>query len=247
MLEGEFLEAKILSERIATEVEQPRFYREKGREVELSRAFFEGSDMVVAALRIVEDRADRFGHGISHVRKVAVDAGALILIEAGEDEPAESVERLILLVQLASVLHDIKRTEPEHAERGAEEADILLKEFKLGDRERRAVVQAIRNHEAFKADEPLDEPSLQVLSDALYDADKFRWGPDNFTETVWMMVAPMHVPLSALMDHFLPSLEGIERIKTTFRTSAGREYGPDFIERGLEIGRRVYEELTEDD
>jgi HD superfamily phosphohydrolase YqeK len=244
LLEGEYLDAKNLSDRIAAEVEQPRFYQEKGNEVESSREFYESNDMVQRALRIVEDRADTFGHGLSHVCKVAVDAGALILIEADENESAGDVERLVLLAQLAGVLHDIKRMEPEHALRGAEEAEIILREFELEDEERRAIVQAIRNHEAFKPAQPLDDPSLQVLSDALYDADKFRWGPDNFTETVWMMVAPMNVPLDSLLDYFLPSLDGIERIAGTFRTRTGREYGPDFIVRGLEIGQRLYQELA---
>jgi hypothetical protein len=246
LLEGEYLEAKMLSDRIAAEMEQPRFYLERGNEVESSRAFFENNEMVQQAMRIVEDRADAFGHGLSHVRKVAVDAGALILIEADEKEPAEDVERLMLLAHLAGVLHDIKRMEPEHARRGAEEAEMILREFDLEDKERRAIVQAIGNHEAFKPAQPLDDPTLQVLSDALYDADKFRWGPDNFTETVWMMVAPMNVPLSSLMDHYMPSLKGIERITDTFRTRTGREYGPDFIVRGLEIGQKIYEELAGD-
>ena len=30
------------------------------------------------------------------------------------------------------------------------------------------------------------------------------------------------------------------------RPPQGREYGPDFIDRGLTIGRRLYEELTAD-
>ena len=246
MLEGEYLEAKNLSDRIAAEVDQPRFYRERSNEVESSREFFENSEMVQEALRIVEDRADTFGHGLSHVRKVAVDAGALIMIEAEEDEPAVDVERLMLLAHLAGVLHDIKRMEPEHAVKGAEEAEIILRDFDLEEKERRAIVQAIRNHEAFKPAQPLEEPSLQVLSDALYDADKFRWGPDNFTETVWMMVSPLNVPLSSLLDYFLPSLDGIERVAGTFRTRTGREYGPDFIVRGLEIGQRIYRELAGD-
>ena len=152
----------------------------------------------------------------------------------------------MLLAHLAGVLHDIKRMEPEHARRGAEEAEAILQEFELEEKERKAIVQAIRNHEAFKPAEPLEEPSLQVLSDALYDADKFRWGPDNFTETVWMMVAPMNVPLDSLLDYFMPSLDGIERIAGTFRTRTGREYGPDFIVRGLEIGQRIYQELAGD-
>lgn len=243
LLKGEYLEAKRLSESIAEELGPPRFYLEKRKEVDASRLIFESHPMILSALEIVRERADRFGHGLEHVRKVAVDAGALMLIES-EISGREELERKVLLAHIAGVLHDIKREEPDHARRGAEEAEILLEGFELEGFERRAVVQAIRNHEAFKPTEPLDEPSLQLLSDALYDADKFRWGPDNFTETVWRMVAPMNVPLSALMDHFQPSMDGIDRIKDTFRTLTGREYGPDFIGLGLEIGNRLYAELS---
>lgn len=244
MLEGEYLKAQKLSERIASEVEAPRFYVDKVDEIEASRIIFEGHPMTQACLAIVEARADRFGHGLSHVRKVAVDAGALVIIEMGESEPQEVRNRTLLLTHLAGVLHDIKREEPDHAQRGADEAQAILADFDIEERERMAIVQAIRNHEAFKPAMPLDDNSLQILSDTLYDADKFRWGPDNFTETVWMMLAPAKVPLALLMDHFIPSLEGIERITETFRTPTGREYGPDFIARGLEIGRRLYWELS---
>lgn len=243
MLEGEYLEAQRVSERIASEVLQPRFYADKADEVDASRLAFEEHPMVRKALAVVEAGADSFGHGLTHVRKVAIDAGALVMIEGDEGAPAAERERALLLVHLAGVLHDIKRMEPEHAQRGADEAASILTGFDLEEREREAIAQAIRNHEAFKPATPMGEPCMQLLSDALYDADKFRWGPDNFTETLWMMVAPMKVPLGDLLDHYRPSLEGIVRIKDTFRTRTGREYGPDFIDKGLEIGERVYLEL----
>ena len=244
MLEGEYLEARRLSERIASETEPPRFYRDKKREVEASRRVFESHPAVRAGLLVVEERGDLLGHGLSHVRKVAVDAGALVLIEMDRGTPEAKRRRVLLLAHLAGVLHDIRREQPEHAQRSADEAEVILKGFELEERERRAIVQSIRNHEAFKPALPLEDPCMQLLSDALYDADKFRWGPDNFTETVWMMVAPFKVPMAALLRHFGPSLEGIVRIKDTFRTETGREYGPDFIARGLEIGERLYRELA---
>jgi hypothetical protein len=244
LLEGDYLEAQKLSERIAAEMEPPLFYVDKKDEVETSRVIFETHPMVQACMDIVKERADRFGHGLSHVRKVAVDAGALVIIEMDEGRPEEARSRMLLLSHIAGVLHDIRRLEPDHAQRGAEEAALVLRNFDLEDREREAVVQAIRNHEAFKPAEPLQDPSMQILSDALYDADKFRWGPDNFTETVWMMVAPTRVPLDLLMEHFAPSMKGIERITGTFRTSTGREYGPDFIAKGLEIGEKLCTELA---
>ncbi|MDD5667298.1 MAG: hypothetical protein PHS26_08325 [Actinomycetota bacterium] len=243
LLEGEYLEAQRLCEDIASGMEPPRFYADKGAEVEESRAAFESEPDVRRALAVVEEKGDVLGHGLSHVRKVAIDAGAIVLIEMAGDGHEET-RRMLLLAHLAGVLHDIRREQPEHAQRGADEAEIVLEEFDLRDGEKAAIVQAIRNHEAFKPDVPLCDPSLQLLSDALYDADKFRWGPDNFTETVWMMVAPTGVPMAALLGHFGTSIEGIERISDTFRTATGREYGPDFIAKGLLIGERLYEELA---
>ncbi len=86
--------------------------------------------------------------------------------------------------------------------------------------------------------------TAQLLSDALYDADKFRWGPDNFTETLWAMIAHRGIPLQALLPRLLPGIEGIGKIRDSFRTPTGREYGPDFIDRGLTIGRRLHAALT---
>ena len=245
MLEEKYLEARRLAEDIAAKSDPPLFYLHKKNEVGASRKIFDSHPMVRRSLRLIEKGEDSLGHGLSHVSKVAVDAGALVMIERGGSGPGQNVERMVLLAHLAGVLHDIKREEPEHAERGAEEANRILKDFHLTETECKAIVQAIRNHEAFKPPQPLDEPSLQIVSDALYDADKFRWGPDNFTETVWMMVATMKVPYATLLKRFLPGLKGIERISETFRTSTGKKYGPDFIARGLDIGRQLYGELQE--
>lgn len=245
LLPAEYREAKELSARIAVEVGEPLFYRERKEELELSRRLLRSHSLAMKGMEVVREKADSWGHGISHVEKVAVDAGALVIIELSGSRDGAEVRRVVGLVHLAAVLHDIKRQEPDHAERGAEEADRFLREMGLGEGERRAVVQAIRNHEAFKPCRPLDDPSLQILSDALYDADKFRWGPDNFTETVWSMVAPLGVPLAVLLAGFRPGMDGIRKIAGTFRTPTGREYGPDFIARGLEIGERLYAELSE--
>lgn len=244
MLPEEYREAKELSLRIAMEVDPPRFYTDKRKEVEESRLALERHPLCREVLALVEGRGDRLGHGISHVRKVAVDAGALVLIETDFAVGGERRKRYLLLAHLAGLLHDIRREEPDHARKGAEEAEGILRDFRLPVGERRAVVQSIRNHEAFKPEIPLEDPALQILSDALYDADKFRWGPDNFTDTLWSMVASLDIPIAALLRNFRPGLLGIKRIAETFRTPTGREYGPDFIARGLEIGERLYRELA---
>ncbi len=234
--------ARSVSEEIAATVLPPLFYRERAAEVGESRLRFERDTLVQDCLRLVGERYDRLGHGLDHVRKVAVDAGAVIIIEAA-GRPDGEVRGLVRLAHLAGTLHDVKREESDHARRGAEEAAGILFQRGLEAWEIEAVAAAIRNHEAFRETEALEEPACRLLSDSLYDADKFRWGPDNFISTVWSMAAPFDISLAVLLDHFLPSMGGIERIKSTFRTGTGRRYGPDFIDRGLDIGMRIYRRL----
>jgi hypothetical protein len=239
----EYIRAIDLSRKIAAEVGTPRFYLEKKREVALSRELFTADPLVKEGIRIVEERGDCYGHGLTHVRKVAIDAGALILIEEGGGFPGDRMLRIVLLAHLAGLFHDIRRAEKDHADRGADEVVKLLTSFPIRDDECAEIAGAIRNHEAFRP--PPDAGSAEhLLSDTLYDADKFRWGPDNFTETLWAMIIPRGIPLRTLLPRFLSGIEGIRKVRESFRTATGREYGPDFIDRGLTIGRRLYEELT---
>jgi hypothetical protein len=240
----EYRRAMELSRRIAAEVGTPRFYLEKKQEVALSRELFAAEPLVAECVRLAEERGDCLGHGLTHVRKVAIDVGALILIEEGSGPLGERVRHLVLLAHLAGLLHDIRREDKDHAERGADEAAKLLKKFPIPEEECAGIAGAIRNHEAFRPFWSGAGPTERLLSDALYDADKFRWGPDNFTETLWAMIIPRNIPLRLLLPRFLPGLEGIRKIRESFRTTTGREYGPDFIDRGLAIGHRLYEELS---
>ncbi len=249
MPDHEYRRAIDLSRTIAAEVGTPRFYLEREREVALSRELFADEPLSAAGLRIVAELGACPGHGLIHVEKVAVDSGALILIEEGVTEPDARVRRLVLLAHLAGIFHDICRGQRDHAVRGAEEVKTLLPAFSLHDGECTDITDAIRNHEAFR---PPPNPTARAsqipasrrLSDVLYDADKFRWGPDNFTETLWAMVLPREVPLKALLPRLLPGLEGIRQIRDSFRTPTGRVYGPDFIDRGLKIGKRLHDALT---
>jgi len=106
-------------------------------------------------------------------------------------------------------------------------------------------VQAIANHEAFVEPKRIYSPVGQMISDALYDADKFRWGPDNFTHTLWRMLRSSRAPIAPLIRRFPKGLEGISGIKETFRTETGKIYGPEFIELGLKIGEKIYRFLGE--
>lgn len=240
----EYREAREIARRITREVGEPLFYGLQGACVDESASLFKGDPLVRKAVAEMESRPDRIGHGLNHATKVAVDAGAIILVERGAMDAPEKVRRLVTLAHVAGVLHDIRREEKEHARLGAEEARRILEDYDLRDGEQDAIVSAIANHEAFRPSQPVSDADGQLLSDALYDADKFRWGPDNFSDMLWDMVSRRDVPLSALLGRFLKGLEGVGRIRETFRSETGRRYGPDFIDRGMEIGRRLYGELT---
>ncbi|MDH3877881.1 MAG: hypothetical protein OET18_08575, partial [Desulfobacterales bacterium] len=100
---------------------------------------------------------------------------------------------------------------------------------------------AIQNHEAFKAPVDANSPEGELISNCLYDADKFRWGPDNFHDTLWDMVSYFNPPLTKFMDGYPQGMEKIESIKTTFRTATGQKYGPQFIDLGLSIGQELFD------
>jgi len=242
----EYLRAMAIARKIAAEVGEPLFCSERKRAIALSEEFFYDGPLVQDILHIIETRGDYLGHGLIHVRKVAIDAGALIITESGEVISDAAVRRMVLLGHIAGLLHDISRAEKNHADRGAAEAIKILTDFPLSTQERLSIAGAIQNHEAFRPIITSISPEAQLLSDSLYDADKFRWGPDNFTETIWAMTAPRAIPLSKLLSRFSVGMQGIERIKESFRTVTGRRYGPDFIERGLEIGSRLHAILTSD-
>jgi hypothetical protein len=215
----------------------PDFYIDCRAAVSVSQCLFD-SDPVISRLKAYVHRHvdEDFGHGLRHLTKVTLDAGALVYIEgrlAGYDPPY--LQRRMLLAQAAGMLHDFKRKEAEHAVAGAAHARDLLQRYPLKSDEIEDVGLAIRNHEAFKVPVPTASESGLLLSDCLYDADKFRWGPDNFADTVWEMVAYHKPSLAEFVSRYPKGLAGIERIKPTFRTHTGRQYGPQFIDLGLTV------------
>lgn len=240
----QYRHAQRIARRITGEVGAPSFYAEQRHAVDASDRLFREHPLVAQAIAVLGADPDRIGHGLSHVTKVAVDAGAIILVERAAGRSPDRVFRLVTLAHVAGILHDIKREEKDHARKGADESARILLGFDVSEGERAAIVDAIGNHEAFRPMLPLGDPDWQLLSDALYDADKFRWGPDNFSEMIWDMVSRRGGSLAALLGRFLRGMEGVGRIRETFRSETGRRYGPDFIDRGMEIGRRLYEELT---
>jgi hypothetical protein len=51
--------------------------------------------------------------------------------------------------------------------------------------------------------------------------------------------------MAPLIRRFPKGMEGISKIKGTFRTETGKIYGPEFIGLGLEIGVKIYQFLEE--
>lgn len=233
---------------IAAGYPQPSFYEEHSRECAFSRRFFENDETVADLRRYVCGRIDDdLGHGMDHVTKVTLDAGALVLAEEGSgDQPGDEAKRRLFLVQCAGLLHDIARKEKNHAARGAEMAENILSGYPLTGSEMADVCQAISNHEAFRPVSPAISARAGLLSDCLYDADKFRWGPDNFTDTVWAMISFFKAPLSVFLDRYDEGIRGIIRIRSTFRSETGRRFGPEFIDTGLMMGEEIHRMLKDE-
>ncbi len=184
-------------------------------------------------------------HGLCHCEAVARDAGAIVLAEADLVRlPDSDREQLFVTAIIAGLLHDIKRKEQDHAVRGSIESEKILTAIGVELRERQYIADAIRNHEAFQETFDRDDIAGRLVSDALYDADKFRWGPENFSVTLWLMVTARNTPLESLHRNFKEKMKGIERIKETFRTATGKRYGPEFIDQGITIGNAIYDQMT---
>jgi hypothetical protein len=232
---------------IAASFPQPSFYTCCREPLELSRSLYDEDPQIMRCRTLVlSELKEDLGHGIDHSEKVALEAGALAYIE-GERLSLEEFSRreACLLAQMAGLLHDLRRGEKDHAKASAFAASRILQESSISSGKEGYIRQAIANHEAFVEPKRVDSTVGQVISDALYDADKFRWGPDNFTLTLWQMLRSSRASIARLIRRFPEGMEGISRIKETFRTETGKIYGPEFIELGLKIGDKVYRFLQE--
>jgi hypothetical protein len=235
------------SRRIAASFPPPRFYASCAEWLNLSRSVFAADEQVLQCRGIVfQALQDNFGHGLDHAEKVAVEAGALVYIEGARLSLGDSArEEATILVQIAGLLHDLQRGQKNHAQASASAAEKILAGFAISPAGGRHIVRAITNHEAFVEPQKIDSAVGQMISDALYDADKFRWGPDNFTYTLWQMLRFAQAPIGRLIRRFPKGMKGIAGIKDTFRTDTGKTYGPEFIDLGLRIGEKIYEFLQE--
>lgn len=222
------------------------FYQDYPAEVAFSLRLFD-ADPLVGEIRafVAGNTADDFGHGIRHAVKVALDAGTLAAIEGQPPQSvagaaAENLRHRVRLAHCAGLLHDIQRKLKNHAREGAVVAAKVLAARGFDRDDIMDICLAIENHEAFGAVKRGGSPSGALLSDCLYDADKFRWGVENFTHTVWAMVSYADIPIRKFVDIYPSGVSFLEKIKPTFRTPTGRIYGPKFIDQGLALGEAIY-------
>ncbi|GBE02680.1 hypothetical protein BMS3Bbin06_00477 [bacterium BMS3Bbin06] len=222
----------------------PEFYQKYAADIRLSERILRNSILTKQCINHLNLTQETMGHGFDHSIAVAVDAGAIVNIEGtGMGIPEGRLKDLIVASHVAGLLHDIKRGEEDHAVEGSKEAGRFLDGFGMEDWLKRYVVVAIRNHEAFGSVVTPDDEFGALVSNALYDADKFRWGVDNFTVTVWEMLEAGNKKLKEFIRNYNKSLEYIEKVKGTFRTETGKKYGPEIIDKGLQVGRMLYSDI----
>lgn len=233
------------AQRIASRHPMPEFYTRFKAPVALARKLFYGEPTVVRMREIVRSiLQEDLGHGLFHSTHVSLDCAVLIWVEMQALRFSDTdLERLMVLGLLAGLLHDICRSEENHAEAGAREALRLLRDFPVTEVEADCLCAAIRNHEAFTVPRPCRLPWIQLVSDCLYDSDKFRWGADTFTHTLWCMADCRGLSPRQILEKFPWGMSGILRIVETFRTPTGREFGPEIIMTGVEIGKEIYRYL----
>ncbi len=263
----------------------PEFYSKFFEEITASEDLFASTPVLVRIKKkIIPMLENDFGHGVLHSVLVCRDAGAIVMIEMNnaltmkntlsadisaypENCADQDIKKNMILVQIAGLLHDIKRKHKNHAQRGAEFAEKFLKTgYGLSEDDIYLICNAIREHEAFKQNSvkgngpennykrddnyaannvifsnSCHDNAALLLSGALYDADKFRWGPDNFTHTVWDMVVFSDTPFEEFKKRYPSGMAKLAEIKDTFRTGTGRKYGPEFIELGLKTGEILAE------
>jgi hypothetical protein len=226
---------------IAARLPCPDFYRDHAGAMDMACRQLDRDPLLEELRAFVTERLENdFGHGLQHALKVATDAGALGLIEGRRAGCTErQIQRASVLCQAAGLMHDIHRKRRHHAIEGARYARETLTAFALNAAEIDAICAAIRNHEAFQRIKTPPTALAALLSDCLYDADKFRWGPDNFTDTLWDMVTFFNPALVDFVTRYPGGMQRLEEIKATFRSQTGKAYGPQMIDMGIGIGKQL--------
>lgn len=229
--------------KIASSYPPPRFYTCCQEWLVISRHIYENNALVKKCRELArKELREELGHGMNHAEKVALEAGALAYLEMEkQSSPKLACYEAGVLAQIAGLFHDLRRGEKNHAQASVRAAKAILRGLPtLSSEEKKFITQAIGNHEAFVTPREIESPVGRIISDALYDADKFRWGPDNFTVTLWVMLRSSKASMERLIQRFPKGMKGIAKIKDTFRSPTGKIYGPEFIDLGLKIGEKIY-------
>ncbi len=232
---------------IADTIRKPDFYKECRDECSLSKNHFDSNKTVLEIREFVENSIEcDFGHGLSHVTKVALDAGAVFIRESRLKNKSETfIKRKLTVTQTAGILHDYMRKMENHARAGADFARDKLKTIPWFTYEEIDLIWfAILSHEAFCRIPETCTQEQELIAGSLYDADKFRWGPDNFRDTVWDMVMYSETPMEIFLLNYPKGMDSINKIRETFRTGTGKKYGPQFINIGLDIGKALHKHIT---
>jgi hypothetical protein len=188
------------------------------------------------------------GLGVEHGKRVAIDAAAIVLAEPSDLSPDER-RRLALLAEMAGLLHDSLRYEDDHAEKGADLCLRLLRGYPLESEERIWIARAVALHESplhIAEDGPV---GARLLAGAVHDADRFRFGPDIFSATLWELCECDEWPLEKIAQKFPEGPAMAARFKDSFRTVQGSSYGPALIDEGLAIAegcRRLFAQALTD-
>lgn len=228
---------------IAAELETPGFQVEAANALLRADETFFDEPII---LRLREDMIpliyDDHGLGIEHAKRVSIDAGAIVLVEAVRDADKDRARRLSLLAMLAGLLHDTERLEPDEGRRAADVARAVLADYPLTDTEREIVAAAIAAHPALIAPDIAD-PDMALVAAALYDADVFRWGPDFFVTALWELCDYDEMENAQALDCLDTAPNAVAARRGTFRTAVGQRHGPQLLDIGLDLARRIRPEL----
>lgn len=215
---------------------QPAFVMDCAEELShASNLFFDHPMM----LRLQSDALgflnDPCGLGVEHGKRVAIDAAALVLAEpSGLNQ--EERRRAALLAEMAGLLHDALRYEDDHAEKGADLCLRILRGYALAPEERLWIAQAVALHE-ISLPLAVDGGSefLKLLTGAVHDADRFRFGPDIFSATLWELCECDDWSLEEIVRAFPEGARRAQTFLKGFRTEQGRRYGPGLIAEGISL------------
>lgn len=213
----------------------PRFYADSYRYLAIARKISAASSVIAYCAGCMRQKGTALGHSYYHAEKVAIESAAIVLREKGIS--SQSIH-LAMLSLIAGFLHDYYREKKDHPAKAAEYVQAHLS-YLMPKSDIDAISFAILNHEAFKEYQTVDDSDIMLLSNALYDADKFRWGPDNFIYTIWDMVATMNISIQDIIAHFPKGVAHINTIRHTFRSKTGMDYGPEFIDQGMVLAEKL--------